>query len=95
VIRCDTDASISVLFRWHDDDRHTHDKHIRAASYDEDMWKPALMTLGIIPAPIKDEHGRPRYQNAKENSTHVLRHSFATHPHSMHFRVQALPHPAP
>ncbi|GAA1618941.1 hypothetical protein GCM10009733_014090 [Nonomuraea maheshkhaliensis] len=38
----------NLLFRW------TDDRFIRARSYSETMWKPALVKAGVIPGPDKD-----------------------------------------
>ncbi|MCW2904733.1 MAG: Integrase fusion protein, partial [Streptosporangiaceae bacterium] len=38
----------ALMFRWHGDDKRTHDQHIRAQRYDMHVWKPALLAAGVI-----------------------------------------------
>ncbi len=42
-----------LLFRWPSDD-----KHIKARSYSETVWKPTAVKAGIIAEPKKDKRGR-------------------------------------
>jgi integrase len=64
--------TINLLFRW------TDDKHIRARTYDELVWKPALFHAGVIPEPTKDARGRRQYYSSRENGMHALRHYYAS-----------------
>jgi hypothetical protein len=41
-------VSVKLLFRW------TDDKHLRARTYDELVWKPALAQAGVVSMPKKD-----------------------------------------
>ncbi len=68
----------SILFRWHGDDSRTHDKPIQASSYDHVIWKPALAGAGVIPPGKKDGRGILRYEAAREDGMHALRHWFIT-----------------
>jgi integrase len=69
-----------LLFRWHGDDQRTHGQHIRALSYDYGVWKPACVKAGVIPPPAKrpGRGRRLRYEVAREDGTHALRHYLAT-----------------
>ncbi|GAA0585699.1 tyrosine-type recombinase/integrase [Kribbella sandramycini] len=64
--------TVSLLFRW------TDDKHIRARTYDELVWKPALFAAGVIQEPKVDRRGRRQYVSSRENGMHALRHYFAS-----------------
>ena len=50
-----------LLFRWPSDD-----KHIKARSYSESVWKPAAVKAGIIAEPEKDKRGRSRYASTRK-----------------------------
>jgi len=58
--------SVNLLFRW------TDDKHIRARTYDEMVWKAALAQAGVIPMPTKDARGRRQYKTARDAGMHAL-----------------------
>jgi integrase len=62
-----------LLFRWSSDDR-----HIKARSYSETVWKPAAVKAGLIPEPKKDKRGRLRYATTRKEGIHQLRHYFAS-----------------
>jgi integrase len=62
-----------LLFRWASDDQ-----HVKARSYSETVWKPALVQAGIIPPPVKDKRGRVRYVTTRKEGIHQLRHYFAS-----------------
>ena len=47
--------TVRLLFRW------TDDKHIRARTYDELVWKPALAEARVIATPTKDARHRRHY----------------------------------
>ncbi|MFG1813416.1 tyrosine-type recombinase/integrase [Kribbella sp. NPDC049174] len=64
--------TVKILFRW------TDDKHIRARTYDEMVWKPALFHGGVIQAPTKDARGRRQYVSSRKNGMHALRHYYAS-----------------
>ncbi|TDO55568.1 integrase-like protein [Kribbella sp. VKM Ac-2571] len=64
--------TVKLLFRW------TDDKHIRARTYDELVWKPALFYAGVIAEPTTDRRGRRQYVSSRENGMHALRHYFAS-----------------
>jgi integrase len=68
----------TLLFRWHGDDKRTHGKHIRAHTYDQRVWKPALFAAGVIDEPTADERGRKEYHSDRDDTTHALRHYFVT-----------------
>ncbi|WP_440100116.1 tyrosine-type recombinase/integrase [Streptosporangium sp. H16] len=63
----------NVLFRWL-----TDDLHIRQRNYDETIWKPALVKVGIITELAKDARGRRRYVTTRKQGTHQLRHYYAS-----------------
>lgn len=69
-----------LLFLWHGDDQRTHGAPIHATSYDYGVWKPALVKAGVIPAPEKrpGRGRRLRYEVARQDGTHALRHYLAT-----------------
>lgn len=64
--------TVDLLFRW------TDDLHVRARTYSELAWKPALVAAGIISEPTKDARGRPRYTTSRKEGIHQLRHYYAS-----------------
>jgi integrase len=62
-----------ILFRWPSDDQ-----HVKARSYSETVWKPALVKTGIIPEPARDKRGRSRYVTTRREGIHQLRHYYAS-----------------
>ena len=64
--------AVKLLFRW------TDDKHIRARTYDELVWKAALAQAGVIPMPGKDARGRRQYTTSRDTGMHALRHYYAS-----------------
>jgi integrase len=62
-----------LLFRWPSDDQ-----HVKARSYSETVWKPAIARAGIIPAPEKDKRARARYATTRKEGIHQLRHYCAS-----------------
>lgn len=60
--------TVRLMFRW------TDGKHIRARTYDELVWKPALFHAGVIAEPKTDRRGRRQYISSRENGMHALRH---------------------
>jgi integrase len=64
--------TVNLLFRW------TDDKHIRARTYDEMVWKAALAEAGVIQMPTKDARGRRQYKTARDAGMHALRHYYAS-----------------
>jgi integrase len=52
---------------------------LRARSYDEQVWKPVLAAVGVIPQPTRDRrHRKLRYQTDRLAGLHALRHYFAS-----------------
>jgi integrase len=64
--------TVKLLFRW------TDDKHIRARTYDELVWKPALAAAAVITMPTKDARGRRHYKTDRGTGMHALRHYYAS-----------------
>jgi integrase len=64
--------TVNLLFRW------TDNKHIRARTYDELVWKPALFHAGVIREPSRDARGRRHYASSRANGMHALRHYYAS-----------------
>ena len=62
-----------ILFRWP-----TDDQIVRYRLYSEQVWKPALVAAGIIPAPSRDRRGRRRYITTSKEGPHQLRHYYAS-----------------
>ncbi|MET8002946.1 tyrosine-type recombinase/integrase [Nonomuraea glycinis] len=62
----------NLLFRW------TDDRFIKARSYSETVWKPALVAAGVILAPDKDHRQRSRYATSRKEGLHQLRHYYAS-----------------
>ncbi|MEU7859384.1 site-specific integrase [Nonomuraea sp. NPDC049141] len=62
----------NLLFRW------TDDRYIRARSYSETVWKPALVRAGVIPAPDVDSRQRTRFTTSRKEGRHQLRHYYAS-----------------
>lgn len=68
-----------LLFRWHGDDPRSHDRHIRASSYDRSVWKPTLLEAGVISEPERGRRGGVvKYEQSKDDGTHALRHFYVT-----------------
>jgi integrase len=63
----------NMLFRWSTDDR-----HVKARSYSETVWKPALAKAGVIPEPVRDGRSRRRYDTTRREGIHQLRHYYAS-----------------
>ncbi|MGW5265683.1 tyrosine-type recombinase/integrase [Microbispora sp. NPDC004025] len=61
-----------LLFRW------TDDRFIKARSYSEGVWKPALVRAGVIPTPAKDSRQRARFTTTRKEGLHQLRHYYAS-----------------
>lgn len=62
----------NLLFRW------TDDSFIKARSYSETVWKPALVQAGVIPPPRKDPRQRSRFATSRREGLHQLRHYYAS-----------------
>jgi integrase len=56
----------------------TDDRHLKARSYSETVWKPALVKAGLIPEPATDGRGRRRYVTTRKEGIHQLRHYYAS-----------------
>lgn len=63
----------SILFRWP-----TDDQHVKARSYSETIWKPALVEAGVIARPATDRRSRRRYVTTRKEGIHQLRHYYAS-----------------
>ncbi|WP_030262043.1 tyrosine-type recombinase/integrase [Streptomyces violens] len=48
--------------------------HVRVSHFDDHVWKPALAAAGVIPRAEKGQ----RYQSAREDGMHALRHFYAS-----------------
>jgi integrase len=53
-------------------------KEIRAGLYNLVVWKPALVTAGVIPPPTHDNRGRRRFKSDGTAGMPALRHYFAS-----------------
>ncbi|WP_157518739.1 tyrosine-type recombinase/integrase [Herbidospora mongoliensis] len=62
----------NLLVQW------TDDRFIRARVYSELIWKPALVAVGVIPAPAKDANSRTRFTTSRKEGLHQLRHYYAS-----------------
>ncbi|WP_134103378.1 tyrosine-type recombinase/integrase [Kribbella pratensis] len=62
----------ALLFTWLDG------REIRAGLYNLVIWKPALVTAGVIPPPAKDSRSRVRFKSDGTAGMHALRHYFAS-----------------
>jgi hypothetical protein len=62
----------SLLFQWDDG------SYVRYRSHSEQVWKPALASAGVIPAPETDRRGRRRYATTRKEGPHQLRHFYAS-----------------
>ncbi|WP_370072262.1 tyrosine-type recombinase/integrase [Streptacidiphilus sp. MAP5-3] len=65
-------ATHNLLFRW------TDSRALRARLYNESVWRPALVTAGLAPAPVRDARGRKRFINSRHDGMHALRHYYAS-----------------
>jgi hypothetical protein len=61
-----------ILFRW------TTGGHVKSDLFRLLVWKPALVKVGIIPAPTKGPRGRLNYATTRKEGTHQLRHFYAS-----------------
>lgn len=66
-----------LMFRWHGNDKRTHDRHIIPASYDRMVWKPALHSAGLIAGPVRGARGILRYPAAPLDGQHAARHWYS------------------
>lgn len=68
-----------LLFVWRGGDRkRVTGQCLQAGNYDQDVWKPVLSRLGIIPAPVRGS-GRAlvyRVGDGRHNGMHALRHVY-------------------
>ncbi|WP_405056059.1 tyrosine-type recombinase/integrase [Kribbella sp. NBC_01505] len=64
--------TVRLIFTWNDG------KQIRARNYDEQIWKPALCTAGVIPPPTRDARGRRHFVTDRRTGLHALRHHYAS-----------------
>jgi integrase len=75
--------TVRLLFRWS-----STDEHVRSRTYDEQIWKPALVAAGIISPPERRQetgggsdgrhHSRLRYATTRQQGSHQLRHYYAS-----------------
>jgi len=70
---CRTSSGARHLFRWP-----TDGQHVKARSYSETIWKPALVKAGVIAEPAKDRRSRRRYVTTRREGIHQLRHYYAS-----------------
>ncbi|MDX2971782.1 tyrosine-type recombinase/integrase [Kribbella solani] len=61
-----------LLFTWSDG------RHLRADLYNIMVWKRALVVAGVLPAPVKNARGNPRYKQDRTVGMHALRHYYAS-----------------
>lgn len=61
-----------ILFRW------TDGGHVKARTYSQYCWKPAVVAAGVIPKPEKGADGKPKYVTTRKEGTHNLRHYYAS-----------------
>lgn len=53
--------------------------HVRARDYHTTIWRPALAAASVIPAPVKDDRSRLRYESGNQKTgMHTLRHYYAS-----------------
>ncbi|HTT00292.1 MAG TPA: site-specific integrase, partial [Streptosporangiaceae bacterium] len=62
----------SLMFQWGDG------SYVRYRSYSEQVWKPALASAAVIPAPTTDRRGHRRYATTRKEGPHQLRHFYAS-----------------
>jgi integrase len=62
----------NLLFQWPDG------SYVRYRTYSEQVWKPALSAVGVIPKPDTDRRGRLRYETTRKEGPHQLRHYYAS-----------------
>ncbi|MCW2882837.1 MAG: integrase [Sphaerisporangium sp.] len=62
----------NLLFRW------TNDTFMKARSYNELVWKPAIAAAGVIPQPERDRRARRRFTTSRKEGLHQLRHYYAS-----------------
>jgi integrase len=63
----------NLLFRWRDD------KALRANTFNDFVWKPALVKASVIPEPPAEKvRGRRQYATDREHGMHALRHYYAS-----------------
>lgn len=74
----DEEHVCKILFRWHGDDPRTHDLHIKAGSFNQRVWKPALAQAGVISSAEKNDRGKRVYDAARGDGSHALRHYLST-----------------
>jgi integrase len=63
----------NLLFRWSDD------KALRANTFNDFAWKPALVKATVIPEPPAEKRkGRIQYATDREHGMHALRHYYGS-----------------
>ena len=68
-----TQRTHNLLFRWSDD------KALRANTFNDFVWKPALVKAAVIPEPPAEKRkGRRQYATDREHGMHALRHYYAS-----------------
>jgi integrase len=65
-------VAAKLLFRWRSG------LQIPARSYNERVWKPALVAAEVIPPPARNPRGAPEYLASREDGMHALRHYYAS-----------------
>ena len=56
----------------------TCEADVKARSYSETVWKPALAKAGLIATPVRDRRSRRRYVTTRKEGIHQLRHYYAS-----------------
>src|SRR5580693_9738637 len=56
----------------------TCEADVKARSYCETVWKPALAKAGLIATPVRDRRSRRRYVTTRKEGIHQLRHYYAS-----------------
>jgi integrase len=68
-----------LIFTWQGSDLRTHGREIRANTYDNSVWNPALSRAGLAPEPARTASRGLRYTSGgRENGMHALRHFYST-----------------
>lgn len=75
------EVTARLLFTWQPSKyRKSAGLPLKFGNFDQDLWKPALAALGVIPPPVKTGNRDVVYKvgDAKGNGQHVLRHVYDT-----------------
>ena len=67
-----------LLFRWESTHERTNGKHVKASSFRDKVWNPALVRAGVLELAEGEQLGSRHHRSTEGNGTHIVRHFYAT-----------------